>query len=113
MPRGALGSRVNGGGAAGRVLAEGQNTLVIEPDSAPDQDPLAESKVVAFEGGAESAHAVADLTAAYAKRALEVRRDRVMHKGADSTLGQPRGELVAAPGPDHVKMPDWLHPALD
>lgn len=71
-----------------RTRAEGQNTLVIEPDSAPDQDPLAESKVVAFEGGAESAHAVADLTAAYAKRALEVRRGVALIDGKSRFLVQ-------------------------
>ncbi len=57
-----------------RMRAEGHNTLVIRPDATPDQDPKAEAKITAFQSKPERAFGVMDLSAAYPKRANEVRR---------------------------------------
>ena len=48
-----------------RKRAEGQNTLVIDPDDGPDQDPLAETTIGSLVGTDDAAYAVADLGAAY------------------------------------------------
>ncbi len=58
-----------------RCRAEGNNTLVINPDSLADQDPLAETKIIKFKSHpGEGGMAVADITDAYdefgAKRVL-------------------------------------------
>ncbi|HPA17959.1 MAG TPA: heparinase II/III family protein [Verrucomicrobiae bacterium] len=57
-----------------RMRAEGHNTLVIKPDTAPDQDPKAETKIVSFQSKPERAFGVMDLSPAYPKRAKDVRR---------------------------------------
>ena len=49
-----------------RTRAEGQNTLVINPDSEPDQNPEAKSKIIDFNSQSNQVSAVADLTPAYA-----------------------------------------------
>jgi hypothetical protein len=57
-----------------RLRAEGQNTLVINPGAAPDQDPAARTRITRFESRTERAFAIADLTSAYAKNARRVCR---------------------------------------
>jgi hypothetical protein len=57
-----------------RLRAEGQNTLVINPTAAPDQDPAAGTHIIRFNSKPERAFAIADLTAAYAKNARRVWR---------------------------------------
>ncbi len=57
-----------------RLRAEGQNTLVINPDEGPDQDPSARTQITRFESKPERAFAIADLTPAYAKHARRVWR---------------------------------------
>ncbi len=57
-----------------RLRAEGHNTLVLNPDAEPDQDPGAAAPIVKFESRPGRAGAVADLSAAYAKHAQSVRR---------------------------------------
>jgi hypothetical protein len=57
-----------------RLRAEGQNTLVINPGEAPDQDPAAATRIIRFESKPARASAIADLTAAYAKNARRVWR---------------------------------------
>ena len=57
-----------------RLRAEGQNTLVINPTGAPDQDPAARAQIIRFESRPERAFAIADLTPAYAKNARRVWR---------------------------------------
>lgn len=49
-----------------RCRAEGQNTLVIDPASTPDQDPRAQAKIVEFQSRPDAGLSIADLTAAYA-----------------------------------------------
>ena len=48
-----------------RKRAEGQNTLVIDPDEGPDQDPLAETTIESLVGDDDAAYAIADLSDAY------------------------------------------------
>lgn len=57
-----------------RLRAEGQNTLVINPTAAPDQDPAASTQIIRFKSKPERAFAIADLTPAYAKSARRVWR---------------------------------------
>jgi Heparinase II/III-like protein/Domain of unknown function (DUF4962) len=57
-----------------RLRAEGQNTLVLNPDGKPDQDPAAATRITRFESTPGRAYAIADLTAAYAKNARRVWR---------------------------------------
>ena len=57
-----------------RLRAEGQNTLVINPTAAPDQDPAARTQIIRFKSKPERAFAIADLTPAYAKNARRVWR---------------------------------------
>jgi hypothetical protein len=57
-----------------RLRAEGQNTLVINPGDAPDQDPTAATRITRFESTPDRVYAIADLTPAYAKNARRVWR---------------------------------------
>jgi hypothetical protein len=57
-----------------RLRAEGQNTLVLNPDTGPDQEPSAAARIERFESDPAQAFAIADLTPAYAKHARSVRR---------------------------------------
>ncbi len=57
-----------------RLRAEGQNTLVINPDSTPDQDFRAAAKIIKFQSNPARAFSIADLTPAYAKNATRVAR---------------------------------------
>jgi len=57
-----------------RVRAEGHNTLVINPDDGPDQNPKAIATIIDFESTPDGATAVVDLTDAYDGRARHVVR---------------------------------------
>jgi hypothetical protein len=57
-----------------RNRAEGHNTLAINPDADPDQSPQAQSPIVTFRSELDRALAINDLTAAYARSAVSVRR---------------------------------------
>lgn len=57
-----------------RLRAEGHNTLVLNPGSAPDQDPAAAATILEFESGPHASFARADLTPAYARHATRVTR---------------------------------------
>jgi hypothetical protein len=57
-----------------RLRAEGHNTLVIDPEAGPDQDPRAACGIRRFVSKPERAFAIADLTSAYRKRAKKVER---------------------------------------
>ena len=57
-----------------RKRAEGQNTLVINPSSAPDQDINAKSKVIKFRSKPNESFAVLDMSKAYKKDAISVKR---------------------------------------
>lgn len=57
-----------------RMRAEGHNTLVINPDTEPDQPPSAAARITRFESKPELAFAIAELTTAYARHARGVKR---------------------------------------
>lgn len=57
-----------------RLRAEGHNTIVLNPDMQPDQDPRAAARIVRFESRPERAFAIADLTAAYVRNAAKAMR---------------------------------------
>lgn len=57
-----------------RLRAEGHNTLVINPDAGPDQEPAATAPITRYESRPNAAFAIADLSAAYAKQAQSVKR---------------------------------------
>lgn len=57
-----------------RLRAEGHNTLVLNPDAQPDQDPKAKTFITQFPGDPAHPFAIADLTPAYARHAKSVRR---------------------------------------
>lgn len=57
-----------------RLRAEGNNTLVINPNEGADQDPSASARIIHFESREEGAFAIADLTKAYEKCASSVLR---------------------------------------
>lgn len=61
-----------------RLRAEGQNTLVINPGKAPDQDPKADTRIVRFDTKPQKAFAIADLTPAYKEHARRVWRGLAM-----------------------------------
>ena len=71
-----------------RMRAEGQNTLVIDPDTLADQDPGAAAKIVEFSSRFAGAHAIADLSAAYAPDARAVRRGIALLEGRRQILVQ-------------------------
>lgn len=57
-----------------RLRAEGQNTLVINPGAAPDQDPQAATRMIRFQSKPGGSFAIADLTPAYRKEASKAWR---------------------------------------
>lgn len=57
-----------------RKMSEGQNTLVINPASGPEQDPAAASEMVGFISRPDRSGAVVDLSKAYQRQAVMVRR---------------------------------------
>jgi hypothetical protein len=57
-----------------RMRAEGHNTLVLNPEEGPDQDPAAGARILRFHTSPERAFAVVDLTPAYARHARRVQR---------------------------------------
>ena len=61
-----------------RMRAEGHNTLMVNPTNQPDQNPRAAAKIVRFDSKSEHAFAIADLSAAYANDASELRRGVAM-----------------------------------
>ena len=76
-----------------RLRAEAHNTLVINPGEGPDQDPKAAGSILRFESRPERSFAIADLTAAYAKHARQVRRGVAMIDRRQVVL---RDEIEAA-----------------
>ncbi len=57
-----------------RLRAEGHNTLVINPDAQPDQDPHSTAKIIRFSDKPGAPFAIADLSEAYARSAKSVQR---------------------------------------
>ncbi|MGV8075256.1 MAG: heparinase II/III family protein, partial [Syntrophobacteraceae bacterium] len=57
-----------------RRRAEGHNTLVINPDKNPDQDPKAKASMIRFRSTPDLSFAIVDLSAAYARGAKKALR---------------------------------------
>ena len=57
-----------------RKNTEGQNTLIINPKPAEDQDPLAKAEIYKFESSDIAAYGLVDMTEAYAAEANDVKR---------------------------------------
>ena len=57
-----------------RLRAEGHNTVVINPDHNPDQDPTASTKIIKFQSSNDRAFAIADLSPAYKIRLSSFKR---------------------------------------
>ena len=57
-----------------RMRAEGQNTLVVNPDREPDQNITARAKIVRTKFKSDSAYAIADLTPAYTPEVTSLTR---------------------------------------
>ncbi|RKN85802.1 Ig-like domain-containing protein [Paenibacillus ginsengarvi] len=71
-----------------RLRAEGHNTLVINPGTEPDQPPNAKTAMERFETNEQGALAIADLTAAYRKDALSVKRGMMLYNMRKEVLLQ-------------------------
>jgi hypothetical protein len=61
-----------------RLRAEGHNTLLVNPDQGPDQDPKADCRIRQFKSEDAKATAIAELTPAYARKAQRVERGVAM-----------------------------------
>jgi hypothetical protein len=78
-----------------KTRAEGHNTLVLGPDTEPDQDPKAAAPIVRFASRPEEALAIADLSAAYARHARRVQRGIALQ--ANRTRLMVQDEIEADP----------------
>jgi hypothetical protein len=68
--------------------AEGQNTLVMNPDSGPDQALEATGRVIRFQANAWEAFGILDMTEAYAPHATSVKRGIRLFDGRSRVLIQ-------------------------
>lgn len=57
-----------------RKRAEAHNTLVINPDNKPDQDPYTKANIEAYCSKPQGAYAITDMTSAYKEEANSVKR---------------------------------------
>lgn len=71
-----------------RQRAEGQNTLVINPNSNPDQNIYADTKIEVFKSSSTKSFAVADITDAYKSDAVSVKRGVALYKKTNTMLIQ-------------------------
>lgn len=71
-----------------RKRAEGHNTLVLNPNSKPDQDVKADTKIISFKAEKGKTFAIADLTDAYKENAISVKRGIKMYKENGKILVQ-------------------------
>jgi len=69
-----------------RMRAEGQNTLVVSPSKAPDQNPDATAKIIKFESKPTKSYAVADLTSAYYPKVKHLERSILLHRQAKQVI---------------------------
>ncbi|WP_168120070.1 discoidin domain-containing protein [Paenibacillus sp. HB172176] len=76
--------------------AEGNNTIVINPDSGPDQNPYAVSSVTQFVYGSQEAFAIVDLTPAYEDQVVSARRGVALKDHRSSVLMQDELETKKA-----------------
>ena len=71
-----------------KTRAEGQNTLVINPNKNPDQNPEANSKIIRFVSQGQKGYAIADLTPAYYPKVNRVLRGIALQKQRQQVLLQ-------------------------
>ncbi|GIM30253.1 hypothetical protein CPJCM30710_29190 [Clostridium polyendosporum] len=71
-----------------RKRAEGHNTLVINPGLKPDQNVYANTKIELFKSDTKRSFAIADITDAYKKDALSVKRGVILFKNSGQMLVQ-------------------------
>lgn len=64
-----------------RMRSEGHNTLVIQPGKWPDQDPESAGSIVAFNSKQDAAYGIMDLSAAYARSSVSVKRGIALASG--------------------------------
>ncbi|AGK95892.1 heparinase II/III domain-containing protein [Clostridium pasteurianum] len=76
-----------------RERAEGQNTLVINPSSKPDQNVYAKTKIETFKSDSRKSFAIADITDAYKPNAISVKRGVALYKNTGTMLIQ--DEIIA------------------
>ncbi|MFM7180052.1 MAG: heparinase II/III family protein [Verrucomicrobiales bacterium] len=69
-----------------RVRAEGHNTLVVNPDGSPDQDPRAKVAFTDFVSAKDHASVSIDLSAAHTKDAMSVNRSFRLDRGSAFTV---------------------------
>lgn len=106
-----------------RKRAEGQNALVVNPGSGPEQDPTAVTELVQHDAAPTTSFAIADLTQARRYRprlpgdAAQHRPDPVRHQPVPLRPGvQSVGHQVSIVGSDDVQPVDDVNariPALD
>jgi hypothetical protein len=71
-----------------KTRAEGQNTLIINPNQSPDQNPEATSKIIHFVSQPQKAYAISDLTSAYYPNANRVLRGIALQQQRQQVLVQ-------------------------
>lgn len=76
-----------------RERAEGQNTLVINPSSKPDQNICPKTKIETFKSDSKKSFAIADITDAYKPNAISVKRGVALYKNTGTMLIQ--DEVIA------------------
>jgi Heparinase II/III-like protein len=74
-----------------RVRAEGQNTLLINPDQLSEQIPTSISKIVKFSSESNQSFGIIDMTEAYRHVAKSVKRGVMMNDGRQVIL---RDEII-------------------
>ncbi|MEL6929235.1 MAG: heparinase II/III family protein [Cyanobacteria bacterium J06600_6] len=82
-----------------RMRAEGQNTLIINPDREPDQDINAKAQIVRTKFQPERGYAIADLTPAYAAKTSQVKRGIALQDQRHQALIQ---DEISASSPVNV-----------
>lgn len=71
-----------------RMRAEGQNTLVINPDKNPDQNPNSQANIIHFDSSRKKASAIADLTSAYSPNIRQLHREITLDRQRQKILIQ-------------------------
>lgn len=86
--------------------AEGHNTLVINPDEAPDQNPLAVSDITEFSGDENTSYGIIDMTEAYSSDVEKAMRGLALIDGRKNLLI--RDEIVTREN-SPVEIYSFLH----
>ncbi|MBW9145267.1 DUF4962 domain-containing protein [Clostridium sp. CM027] len=71
-----------------RKRAESHNTLLLNPNSKPDQNVKADTKIISFKNDKKKTYAIANLTDAYKNDAVSIKRGIKMYKDNGQILIQ-------------------------